>query len=103
MRRRKHTLIPSTLELFEAMEVKAWVHEDKVRHNGNEELREEIGSNLDRVRATGVQGSSLFFGAVLLTAMDRGSFTEQDIDDLDPMGKGNAGYILEKLRENKDA
>ncbi|MFE0509625.1 hypothetical protein [Streptomyces sp. NPDC058964] len=100
--RRRRTLIPSTLELFRAMGVKAWARDGSVRHNGPDDIRADIKANLERVRRIGVRGTALFFGAVLLTAMERGCFTKEDIDDLDPMGKGNAGYILEKLRENND-
>lgn len=98
MRRRKKTLIPSILALFEYLDVKAWVYENRVAHNGSDELREEIGENIERMRATGARGKTLLFGAVLLSAVDRG-FTEQDSRRLDALGQGNYSYLLEKLKE----
>lgn len=97
--RRRKNLIPSILRLFEAIEVKAWVFEGKVYHDGPDELRDEIGQNIERVRPIGVRKSALFFGAVLLTAMNRGTFLPADIESLDDLGRGNALYLLEKLEE----
>lgn len=95
----KRNLVPSTLTLFGRLGIHAWVHDGSVRHNGNPEVREEIKENLTRVReGAGVKGSAAYFGAVLLIAMNRGLFTEEDIESLDPLGQGNATYILEKLR-----
>lgn len=100
MARRKYTLIPSILRLFEAMDVKAWVFEGRVAHNGSDELRDEIGQNIELLREkVGLRKTALFFGAVLLVAMDRGAFLPVDIENLDDLGKGNAGYLLEKLEE----
>lgn len=101
--KRRHNLMSSTLELFRAMGIKAWVHEGNVRHNAEPEIRDEIRANLERVKeGAGVRKSAAYFGAVLLTAMDRGDFTREDIKKLDPLGKGNATYILEKLEEGND-
>lgn len=97
--RRRKTLLPSILQLFEAMEVKAWVFEGRVAHKGSDELRDEIGQAIERVRGVGLRKSALFFGAVLLTAMDRGTFTPADFQSLDDLGRGNAEYLLEKLEE----
>jgi hypothetical protein len=98
--KRRFTLYPSTIAVLESMGLKAWVHDNYVRHSGGEEVRERIRGNLERVReAAGVKGTALYFGAALLTAMEEDTFTEDDISRLDPMGKGNASYILEKLRE----
>lgn len=96
---RRKTLLPSILQLFEAMEVKAWVFEGRIAHKGSDELRDEIGQAIERVREIGLRKSALFFGAVLLVAMDRGDFTPADIESLDDLGKGNASYLLEKLKE----
>ncbi|WP_329187813.1 hypothetical protein [Streptomyces sp. NBC_01428] len=99
MGKRKYTLAQSTADLFTAMGVKAWVHEGGVKHQASPEIRVEIKENLEKVREkAGVRGSALYFGAVLLTAMDRGCFSEADIRYLDKLGSGNANYILEKLR-----
>ena len=105
-RRRKHTLHPSILRLFEALEVKAWITPDGwIGHNGDDGLRAAIGEAIERVRPTGVRKTALMFGAVLLVAMDRGTFTPADIAKLDALGSGNADYILGRLNEmeNDDA
>ncbi|MER7691195.1 hypothetical protein [Streptomyces sp. NPDC097610] len=100
MARRKYTLTPSILKLFGAMDVKAWVFEGRVAHSGSDELREEIGQNIELLRdKVGLRKTALFFGAVLLVAMDRGSFDERDIKKLDALGQGNALYLLEKMEE----
>ncbi|MET7783097.1 hypothetical protein ABZU94_38535 [Streptomyces mirabilis] len=103
MARRKYTLTPSILRLFEAMDVKAWVFEGRVAHSGSDELRDEIGQNIELLRdKVGLRKTALFFGAVLLVAMDRGSFTHDDIKGLDDLGSGNANYLLERLEELND-
>lgn len=97
--RRRKNLLPSIVAVLESMGVRAWIHEGRAYHDGPDELRDEIGNAIERVRPTGVRRSALFFGAVLVTAMDRDSFNEYDMKQLDPLGQGNAGYILEKLKE----
>ncbi|MER6355134.1 hypothetical protein ACFV2N_44710 [Streptomyces sp. NPDC059680] len=100
--RKRQTLIPSIVTVLETMAPKVWVTPDKmVRHNGDEDLRDEITANVERGRKTGARKSSLFFLAVLLTAMERGTFSPADIQKLDHMGQGNATYLLEKLKENE--
>lgn len=99
--RRRKTLIPSILTVLESMGLKAWVFEGRVAHNGPDDLRDEIGQAIDRVRLTGARKSALFFGAVLTVAMNRGTFTPADIEKLDDLGRGNALYLLEKLKENE--
>lgn len=99
-RRRKHTLTPSIITVFESMDVKAWRTPDGfIGHSGDDVLRDEIGQAIERVRPTGARKSALFFGAVLLVAMDRGTFSPADIKTLDVLGAGNAEYILTRLRE----
>ncbi|KUL21445.1 hypothetical protein [Streptomyces regalis] len=104
-RRRKYTLIPSILRLFEALEVKAWITpQGRIAHDGDEALREEIGQGIETARTIGVRGTALLFVSVLLVAMDRGCWTEGDVGKFDALGQGNMGYALEKLREvNGDA
>ncbi|ALO94125.1 hypothetical protein SHL15_2992 [Streptomyces hygroscopicus subsp. limoneus] len=98
--RKRQTLIPSIVTVLETMAPKVWVTPDKmVYHNGDEDLRDEIAANIERGRKTGARKSSLFFLAVLLTAMDRGIFLPADIQTLDHMGQGNALYLLDRLRE----
>lgn len=97
--RRRKNLVPSILRLFEAMEVKAWMFEGRVYHDGPDELRDEIGNAIARVRPIGLRKSALFFGAVLMVAMDRGAFLPADFQSLDDLGRGNAEYLLEKLEE----
>jgi len=99
-RRPKYTLTPSIVAVLESMTEKVWVFGKRVYHDGPDELREEIGRAIEEVRPIGVRGSALFFGAVLLVAMEHGTFTPADIAKLDALGAGNAGYILEKLEEN---
>ena len=99
--RRRKTLIPSIITLLESMGVKAWVFEGRVAHNGPDDLRDDIGDNIELLRdRVGLRKTALFFGAVLLVAMNRGTFTPADIQGLDDLGKGNALYLLEKLEEN---
>ncbi|MFI7399219.1 hypothetical protein ACIBW9_01775 [Streptomyces sp. NPDC049541] len=98
--RKRQTLIPSILTVLESMGVKAWVFEGRVAHDGTDGLRQEIADNIKLLRGkVGLRKSALFFGAVLLTAMDRGTFTPADIESLDDLGRGNALYLLEKLEE----
>ena len=101
-RRRKHTLIPSIVAVLESMTDKVWVHEGKVYHKGPDELRAAIGEAIERVRLTGARKTALMFGAVLLVAMDRGTFTPADISKLDDLGRGNADYIIGRLEELED-
>lgn len=100
--RRKKNLLPSIVTVLESMGVKAWIHEGRAYHDGPDELRDEIGDAIERVRLTGVRRSALFFGAVLLAAMDRGNFLPADIARLDDLGRGNALYLLEKIGELND-
>ncbi|NMI58426.1 MULTISPECIES: hypothetical protein [unclassified Streptomyces] len=98
--RKRQTLTPSIVTVLETMAPKVWVTPDrKVFHNGDDDLRDEIAANIERGREIGATRSALFFLAVLLTAMDRGTFTPVDIKTLDHMGQGNAQYLLEKLKE----
>lgn len=99
--RRRKNLLPSIVTVLESMGVKAWIHEGHAYHDGPDELRDEIGDAIERVRPTGVRKSALFFGAVLTVAMDRGDFLPADIERLDDLGRGNALYLLEKLKENE--
>ncbi|MET8976242.1 hypothetical protein ABZX85_11565 [Streptomyces sp. NPDC004539] len=104
MRRRKYNLFPGILTVLESLGVRAWVTPDRlIAHDGDEELREEIRQNIERVRPIGLRKTALFFGAVLMVAMDRGTFTPADIATLDHMGQGNALYLLEKLEGNENA
>ncbi|MGX9889105.1 hypothetical protein [Streptomyces sp. NPDC002276] len=100
--RRRKNLLPSIAAVLESMGVRAWIHEGRVYHDGPDELRDEIGNAIERVRPTGVRESALFFGAVLVVAMDRGNFTRADIKSLDDLGYGNANYLLERLEKLKE-
>lgn len=102
MRRRKHNLFSGILTVLESLSVRAWVTPDRlIAHDGGEELREEIRQNIERARPIGLRKTALFFAAVLLVAMDRGTFTPADIEKLDDLSRGNALYLLEKLKENE--
>lgn len=101
--RRRKNLLPSIVAVLESMGVRAWIHEGRAYHDGPDELRDEIGQNIERVREVGLRKSALFFGAVLLTAMDRGALSPAGIEGLDDLGRGNALYLLEKLEENDNA
>ncbi|MEU9331394.1 hypothetical protein AB0D91_48250 [Streptomyces canus] len=92
--------MPSIVAVLETLtDAEIWVHEKRVYHKGSAELREAIGEAIDRVRPTGVRGTALLFGAVLLVAMGQGTFTPADIAKLDTLGQGNADYILGRLDE----
>ena len=104
MRRRKHSLIPGILTVLESLGVRAWVTPDRlIAHDGDDGLREEIRQNIERVRPIGLRKTALFFAAVLLVAMDRRTFTPADIEKLDDLSRGNALYLLEKMREAENA
>lgn len=96
-RRRRHTLLPSIIQVLESLGARAWIYEDRVYHNGSQALRDEIGQRIEDLRPIGLRKTALLFGACLLVAMERECFTLSDIGDLDALGHGNALYLLEKL------
>lgn len=92
--RRKKTLVPSTMTVLRSMGIKVWTDGERVYHNGDQELRDEIAEQLSLIRETGPRGAVLYFLACVRVAMNRGCWSEDDVRRLDPLGVGNIGYWL---------